>query len=447
MRLRLSLVLSLIVLAVPVFGADYILNSSQWGQAQADAVSAAGGTVNYAHPSGLAVVSSDNPDFAAIASIGGVFQSVTPDQMVQWQKPTPDLGIEELAVTPGNETFINAQWNHTAVNAQGAWSAGYTGAGVRVAILDGGIHAAHIDLAPNMDVARSKSFVPGFNFNQDVGTLWHGTHVAGIVAAADNGIGTIGIAPGAKLIGVKVLHNGSGSFGWLIPALMYASDPIADGGAGADIINMSLGATFPRGGGPGTGQLLGALAKAVNYAASKGVLVVTAAGNDGLDLGQSKSYISVPAESGSGIAVSSTGPLGFALGATNFRRPASYSNYGEGTITVAGPGGDFMLPGNALCGIPRVPSGLVVNPCWAFDMVISTVRGSGASISSYNWTAGTSMAAPAVSAVAALAKQAHPTLSLGGLKSKLKNSADDEGKKGNDDFYGHGFVNAGKAVQ
>lgn len=445
LRLSISLVLLVLVLAVPVLATDYVVSSSQWGPAEAAAISAAGGNVHYAHPSGLAIVTSDNPNFLTDANITGAFQTVAQDLMVEWQKPIVQIAPEEMAVTQANETFGAVQWAPTAVNAQGAWNAGYTGAGVRVAILDGGIHAAHIDLAPNMDVARSKSMVPGFAFNQDVGTFWHGTHVAGIVAAADNGIGTIGIAPGAKLIGVKVLHNGTGSFGWVIAGILYASDPIADGGAGADIINMSLGATFERAG--GAGPLVGALAKAVNYAASKGVLVISAAGNDGMDLGQSKSYTSVPAESGSGLAVSSSGPLGWALGATNLRRPASYSNYGEGTIAVAGPGGDFALPGTALCSRPRFPSGTVVAPCWVFDMVMSTVRGAGPSISSYNWSAGTSMAAPAVAGVAALAKQAHPTLSLGGLKAKLQTSADDEGKKGKDEFYGHGYVNAGKAVQ
>ena len=65
---------------------------------------------------------------------------------------------------------------------------------------------------------------------------------------------------------------------------------------------------------------------------------------------------------------------------------------------------------------------------------------------SYGWAAGTSMAAPAVSAVAALIKQANPGISLGALKTKLQQSADDEGKKGNDPYYGKGFVNAAKAV-
>ena len=445
MRFRLSLLLVALVLTTPLFAAHYVVVSPSWGNAEDAAIAAAGGSVHYSHRSGLAVVTASDPDFPSRASMSGLFQSVTEDMVVQWQMPTQVVEIEDSAVTPNNETFSPSQWAPTAVNAQGAWNAGYTGAGVRVAVLDGGIHSAHVDLDGNLDVARSASMVPGFAFNQDVGTFWHGTHVAGIIAAEDNNIGTIGIAPQATIIGVKVLHNGTGSFGAIISGIMYASDSIADGGAGAHIINMSLGATFPKGG--GSGQLTGAIAKAVNYAASKGVLVISAAGNDGMDLGQSKSFTSIPAESGSGLAISSTGPLGFALGATNFRRPASYSNYGEGTVSLAGPGGDFALPGSAICVQPRVPAGTVVFPCWVFDMVVSTSRGAPASVSSYSWAAGTSMAAPAVAGVAALTLQAHPTLSLGGLKAKLKNSADDEGKKGNDQFYGAGFVNAGKAVQ
>jgi len=264
------------------------------------------------------------------------------------------------------------------------------------------------------------------------------------VAAADNAIGTVGIAPEATLIGVKVLHNGSGSFGGVIAGILYAATPLAEGGGGADIINMSLGALFPRGGGnTGAGPLVAAMNKAVNYANRHGVLVVSSAGNDETDLDHSGSLISVPAQSGSGIAVSATGPMGFALGATDFRRMASYTNYGNSAIHVAAPGGDFALPGNALCTLPPVAN----FPCWVFDMVLSTSRGAAASTTSYSWAAGTSMAAPAASAVAALAKQRHPGISLGALKALLGQSADDEGKKGNDPVYGKGFVNAAKIVE
>jgi subtilisin family serine protease len=128
----------------------------------------------------------------------------------------------------------------------------------------------------------------------------------------------------------------------------------------------------------------------------------------------------------------------------NYRRISSYTNYGNSIVTVAAPGGDFAYPGNETCYKARVPSGYVGTYCWVYDMVISTVRGSGNT--SYGWAAGTSMAAPAASAVAALIKQSHPGISLGALKTTLAQTADDEGKGGNDPFYGKGFVNAYRAT-
>jgi subtilisin family serine protease len=197
--------------------------------------------------------------------------------------------------------------------------------------------------------------------------------------------------------------------------------------------------------------LVAALNKAVNYAGANGVLVVSAAGNDALDLDHSANVTTVPAMSGSGLAVSATGPEGYAVGypngATNFRAFASYSNWGNSLVSIAGPGGDFRLPGSAVCSIPAVPAGSVSVPCWVFDMVISPCRGSGTSNTSYCFAAGTSMAAPAASGVAALIKQSHPGISMDALKAKLMQSADDEGKKGNDPFYGKGFINAANAVQ
>jgi subtilisin family serine protease len=437
---------------VPQSQQTYVLTGSKWGAAQEEAVRQAGGTVVFGHDgAGVGVATSAAPDFLSRALANSAITGGAADQVIQWQSPVHEVSLEEAAVTPNDETFINLQWNIKAVEAPAAWAAGYTGQGVRVAVLDGGIHNTHVDLINNIDVAHSASFVPGFAYNQDVGTFWHGTHVAGIVAASDNGIGTIGVAPGATVVGVKVLHNGSGAFSWIVQGILYASTPVAEGGAGADIINMSLGATFARGGGnTGAGQLIAALNKAVNFAERNQVLVVSAAGNDGIDMDHSGNTISVPAMSGSGIAVSATGPEGYAVGfpngATNFRAPASYTNYGVSIVNVAAPGGDARLPGNANCSIPRVPSGSLASPCWVFDMVLSTSRGSGASTTSYSFAAGTSMAAPAAAGVAALIKQRFPNISVGALKNKLANSADDEGKSGVDPFYGRGFVNARRAV-
>jgi subtilisin family serine protease len=460
---RITLMLILLIAAVAIAtkpvphaaGAQaeqtYVLTAGNWGAEQETAVTEAGGVVTFRHDqTGIAVVTSSATDFLDRALASKKFSDVGLDQVVQWQQPVPTVELEENAVTPGDETFANAQWNIRAVEAPGAWAAGYDGSGVRVAVIDGAVYNTHQDLDANVDVAASRSFVAGQNFNQDVGTFWHGTHVAGIIAAEDNGLGTIGIAPKATIIGVKALHNGTGSFGAIIAALLYASTPLSEGGAGADIINMSLGATFARGGGnTGAGPLIAALNKAVNYAGQHS-LVVSSAGNDGLDLDHSGSVISVPAQSGSGIAVSATAPVGYAVGfpngATNFRDLATYSNFGNSTIWVAAPGGDTALPGEALCSIPRIPSGVVTQPCWVFDMVMSTVRGSGTSTTTYSWASGTSMAAPAATAVAALIKQRFPNISVGALKTKLAQSADDEGKKGHDPAYGRGFVNARRAV-
>ena len=331
------------------------------------------------------------------------------------------------------------------MHAPEAWDLGARGTGVRVAVLNGGLNNNHIDLNGSVDVAHSASFVPGFAFNQDVGGFSHATHVAGIIAARDNSVGTIGIAPGATIIGVKVLQNGSGSFGAVIQGIIYASTPIAQGGAGADIINMSLGAEFDRQG-RGAAQLANALSRATMYARQQGTTVIVSAGNSGLDLDHTNNLISVPAQSAGAIAVAATGPLGFALGATDFSRPASYTNFGQSAIHFGAPGGDFALPGNALCAVPRIPAGVIVTNCWVFDMVLSP-----ASITTntgYSWAAGTSMAAPHVAGVAALIIEHNGgPMTPAQVEAALRKSADDLGKPGNNDFYGAGFVNALRAVQ
>jgi len=430
-------------------GRSYVLQAAgKWTGAQTQAVAAAGGSLTFSHEdTGIGVATSANPDFAARAAALGKFSAVTPDMMVQWQQPTPTVTLEATAVTPipPNDRYYPIQWAPQAVSAPDAWAAGCTGAGVRVAVLDGGIYDAHPDLAGRIDVAASTSFVPGvpYNFDNAVG-FWHGTHVAGIVAASANNIsatftgGVVGIAPEATIVGVKVLDDGSGSFGWVIQGILYAATPVSAGGAGAQVINMSLGAAFYKNE-KGAGPLVAALNKAVNYADRFGVLVVSAAGNNYLDLDHSGNIISVPAQSGSGIAVSATGPMGFAYGATDFTRIASYTNYGTSAVNVAAPGGDFVYPGNETCTLSLNPSGSITRPCWVFDMVFST------NVGGYAWAAGTSMAAPAVSAIAAMVIQANPGISLGVLKTRIAQTADDEGKVGRDPFYGSGFVNAYKA--
>ena len=353
----LASVATFLILPAAATAADFVLTAPYWGKKQAAAVAAADGTVNWSHgKAGIASVSSDNADFLAAVIGNKAFKSAAEDMMVQWQDPAP---IEVGHINPDNEFFFaqGYQWNMEAINAPAAWAADCTGAGVRVAIIDGGIDPTHPDLAPNMDTSCSVSFVPGQSFDSDTGTFWHGMHVAGIVGAANSSYGVIGVAPEAEMISVKALHDGSGSFGGVIGAILYSADPAAFGAGScdrADIINMSLGALFNKRL-PGGGRLVAALNKAVNFAASKGSLVVSAAGNDGLDLGQTQDLTSVPAESGSGIAVTATGPedvFGFLGIPGDPRRIASYTNYGEGTTYVAAPGGDFGITAQVVVNSP-----------------------------------------------------------------------------------------------
>jgi subtilisin family serine protease len=423
----------------------------------AASITAAGGTLTAnVDKVGIAVATSDAADFQAKAGAIAGIESVAEDRVIPWTDPSErvydagDAGAQvdlNASSIGDNETFFNVQWGPKAVHAPAAWDLGARGTGVRVAVLDGGLNNTHIDLNGSVDVAHSASFVPGFAFNQDVAGFSHATHVAGIIAARDNSVGTIGIAPGATIIGVKVLQNGSGSFGAVIQGIVYASTSIAQGGAGADIINMSLGAVFDRQG-KDAAQLANALSRATMYAVQQGTTVIVAAGNNAADLDHTNNLISVPAQSTGAIAIAATGPVGFALGATNFTRPASYTNFGQSAIDFGAPGGDGVLPGNAVCAIPAIPAGLVIAPCWVFDLVISP--GSIPSNTGYFFAAGTSMAAPHAAGVAALIIEhagGSGRLNPAQVEAALRKSADDLGKPGNDDFYGAGFVNALRAVQ
>ncbi len=446
-RIKLLISAFLIVALAVVMGAfspvsgeeaenTYILTARKWGDKQNTAVVKSGGAVTYSHgATGVGVAVSSAPDFLKSALGSGAFTDGAQDMMIEWQPPSEVVKIENAAVSPGDETFFFLQWHLDAIEAPAAWNEGFTGAGVRIAVVDGGMPVDHIDIAPNLDVVASASFVPGFDFDQDTDSFRHAGHVAGIAAAPANGVGTIGVAPNATIIGVKVLHDGWGYFSWIMEGIEYASRSVAEGGAGADIINMSLGGILCKSGGAGT--LVAALNKSINTATKRGVLVISAANNNGLDMDHLWDCMVAPAESGNGITVSATGPVGWALGQTNFRRPAQYTNYGNSLIFVAAPGGDWAYPGDEMCTM-----GFITAPCWVFDMVFSVYGGT----SSYGWAAGTSMAAPVTAGVAALIKERFPNITVGAWKNKLANTADDEGKPGHDPFFGRGFVNAYRAV-
>lgn len=411
---------------------------------------------------GMATATSEDPNFATKAARIAGIQSVVADVSVQWVKPLTvvdyDENIGAQGINPPTSTNtnprFNLQWGHDAINSPEAWQAGYKGVGVRVAVLDTGFDLDHPDLAGN--IVYNQSFVPGQGAQFVGNGFSHGTHTAGTVAALDNNIGVIGVAPSAKLLLIKVLSDaGSGQFSWMLQGILDAVEQ------DADIISMSLGGYLPRNGKflddngtPGdpsddfvvsetkaVQELITMMTHVINYAHKQGVTVIASAGNSSIDGNKDQSGITLPGNLPNVVCISATGPMGWAVDpTTNLDRFASYSNYGTPDITLAAPGGDFVLPGNSLCTV-----GGLTRPCWIFDMVLSTANSPGPA--RYSWAAGTSMAAPHVAGVAALIIGKNGgTMDPVRVEAALKASADDLGAPGRDPYYGQGRVNAYKAV-
>lgn len=467
MKARLSL-LSVLVLVVVLLaaaapaaaqgqGRSYLLVAQNQLPTGLEAqVAAIGGTVERTIAEiGVAVVRSDNPDFQAqAAGIRGI-QSALPNVTLQWIPPQEGefVSVEDYGNPPSSgddDPFFDLQWGHDAVDAPEAWNAGARGAGARVAVLDTGFDLDHPDLAPNIDFGSSANFVPGEELQYALPDAFsHGTHTAGTIAAADNAFGTIGVAPEATLVLVKVLNDaGSGSFEGVVEGIIHAAN------VDADVINMSLGAVLPRHGyldDNGTeepeddfwvsasevAELVNMISRATTYAYRNGTLVIASAGNESTDGDHDADLLHLPSDATHVLSISATAPIGWAVDPTTFLdNLASYSNYGQSAIDFAAPGGDFLyafVDPAQLCTV----AGLT-RPCYVFDYVFSTGN------NGWYWSAGTSMAAPHAAGVAALIIGANGgDMKPQHVEQALRASADDLGKPGNDDAYGAGRVNAG----
>ncbi|MFO0163275.1 MAG: S8 family serine peptidase [Microcystis sp.] len=281
-------------------------------------------------------------------------------------------------------TFGGANdWGVNLVNAPEAWASGYTGQGIVVAVLDTGVDRNHADLAGNIwtnagEIANDGldndgngyvDDVYGWNFaNGNNNTLdgnRHGTHVAGTIAAANNGFGATGVAYNSRIMPVKVLSDsGSGSYSGVAQGIRYAVDN------GADVINMSLGG----------GSTVSVVQSALQYASSSGVIVVMAAGNEGA---AQPGYPAFNATS-----------WGLAVGAVDSsNQMASFSNRAGSNSSMR----YVTAPG---------------------VQVYSTLPNGG-----YGFLNGTSMAAPHVAGVVALMLNANPNLTDAQVRQIITDTA------------------------
>ncbi len=331
----------------------------------------------------------------------------------------PAAAASAVAAAP-NDPYYNQQWGPQQVRAEQAWSTS-TGAGAVIAIVDSGVDLDHPDLKRKL--VRGATFVdcePSCGNGDWKGPDGepdgdeHGTHVAGIAAAATgNRIGIAGVARDAKIMPVKVLEEGSGSFTDIANGIRWAADH------GADVVNLSLGAV------QGVqvlvaGGVITEVQDAIRYANSKGVAVIAAAGNDAVPV------CNTPAFDFGAVCVVATDKR---------EAKAAYSSGGVDPelLTVSAPGGSIL-------------------PVCGEDIVSTVPTGTGRSTAcgytnAYDEYAGTSMAAPHVAGVAALL--AAQGRSLDNIYDTLTSTSRQPGTDVRGVFtpvFGYGIVDAAAAV-
>ncbi|MFF9766784.1 S8 family serine peptidase [Streptomyces sp. NPDC014636] len=425
---------------------------------------------------GVIVVHSANPGFGArMRAVRGVQSAGATRTAPLTAAGTTDAGAVQVlskaeaakvarGATAGQEPLEADQWDLRAIGADKAATIDPGSRSVTVGVIDTGVDDTHPDIAPNFSASQSASCVSG-KADTTYGAWrpadadhYHGTHVAGEIAAARNGIGVAGVAPGVKVASITVAQPDSTSLFYpesVVCAFVFAADH------GIEITNNSYYVDpwlYNCMDDPDQRAIVDAVNRAQLYAQHKGTLNVASAGNSNDDLdADALTDDSSPDDSTSGtrtvdphecfdvptqlpgvVTVSAVGVQG---------AKAYYSSYGRGVVDVAGPGGDRFQ-------IPDTPS--------KNGRILSTLPND-----QYGFLQGTSMASPHVAAVAALLKSAHRHATPAQLQALLKAEADNPGcpaepYDGDGDgvvdatcvggkrvngFYGFGVVNALRAVK
>ena len=428
--------------AIPVSGTHIFALQKGVPDDFAARVAAKGGEVQFVQAQGKVAITSGLTDADAGALATEVGALVGGDVSARWVPTAQEMNAganSDVTATgaftqpPLTAQWLPLQWNMQQIHAPEAWAAGKTGSStVRVAILDTGLDPNHQELFGVVDGGVSTNCLKAPACVRG-GTGWfddyyHGTFVGGIVSG--NNFVTAGVAPNVRLIAVKVLDStGTGSFSAIVRGVMYAVDSVH-----ARVINMSLGATF-KGNTPGLVALQQALANVINYADSKGTVVVTAAGNEDLNLGNPHPHLSLPCEAGQQICVSATDPRDMI---------ARYSNFGRAAIDVAAPGGDDKhIPRGAT--FTDALAYLIAGPC-SGATPISACYVKGRTIGfSYVIADGTSASAPHVAGLAALiaSQPGGSALTAAQIRDRIRSTAD---VIGNQSKFGDGRINVARAL-
>jgi subtilisin family serine protease len=442
------------------------------------AIAKADGTVVVTYEKiGVIVVHSANPDFGRqLRAVRGVQSAgATRTAPLTAAGTTDEGGAQYLtkaqaaraaaaqSTASGEEPLEADQWDLRAIGADKAAKIDPGSRKVTVAVIDTGVDDTHPDLAPNFSASQSANCVGGKADTSEgawrpyTAEDYHGTHVAGEIAAARNGIGVAGVAPGVKVAGIKVSDPDNGLFypESVVCAFVFAADH------GVEITNNSYYVDpwlYNCLDDPDQRAIVDAVNRAQLYAQHKGTTNFASAGNSNDDLDSHAlvddsspddstavtrtvdphECFDVPTQLPGVVTVSATGVTG---------AKSYYSTYGDGVIDIAAPGGDKFK-------IPDTPS--------QNGRILSTMPNN-----QYAFLQGTSMASPHAAGVAALLKSTHPWATPAQLQALLKAQADNPGcpadpYDGDGDgvvdatcvggkrvngFYGHGIVNALRAVK
>ena len=432
-------------------------------------IAKAGGKVVTAHQQiGVIVVHSANPRFAeSIRTVQGVQSAGATRTSPLKASGTTDIGKPQKVALPksqlksaaaakasGEEPLEPLQWDIPAIKADKAAQVNPGSKKVTVAVIDTGVDDTHPDLKPNFSAKQSANCVGGVADTSagswrpyDPDNDYHGTHVAGSIAAARNGVGVAGVAPGVKISAIKVSEPETSLFfaESVVCAFVFAADH------GVEVTNNSYYVDpwmFNCKDDADQAAIVDAVGRAAKYAQRKGAINVAAAGNSSFDLAAAKiadnsspndstpvertidpkTCWDVPTQIPGTVTVAATGV---------HKLKSYYSNYGLGQIDVAAPGGDSRQ-------VPELPA--------KHGNILSTMPGG-----DWAYLAGTSMASPHVAGVAALVKSAHPKASPQEIQWLLKEQADNPGCPTGDatctgtkhvnSHFGYGIVDALDAVK